>query len=172
MRLLFWQGGINHDWCYHNTVDNPGYTKRNCDLNALNTWLDSCNNLSEIEINTFTKIIEIALRIINPLSWLVKPPSAQSICIGLALAYSAGNELGGGTAFNQMNNQVAKLSVNNKARMSVNNEYYRNFFTSLTTEEIEHTAKIIQMSAVTANNVTLLDYNLFQTTVQNQVPAP
>ena len=44
--LVYWRGGVLHDWCYHNTVAEPfKYNdKGRCDNLALTAWLNDCKN--------------------------------------------------------------------------------------------------------------------------------
>ena len=44
--LVYWRGGVLHDWCYHNTVAEPSKynDKGRCDNLALTAWLDDCKN--------------------------------------------------------------------------------------------------------------------------------
>lgn len=44
--LVYWRGGVLHDWCYHNTIVEPlKYNdKGRCDNLALTAWLNDCKH--------------------------------------------------------------------------------------------------------------------------------
>ena len=80
--IIYWRGGVLHDWCYHNTIQKPGYDKDNCDKLALDTWIYDCTHNKEKK-DLLGQIIDDML---GPVAFIFDIIGALT-CEGLAYAY-------------------------------------------------------------------------------------
>jgi hypothetical protein len=92
--LVFWHGGVIHDWCYHNTIDIDYFNKDKCDTAALNTWIQDCENDNKGtgKKSTLEQIIDKMFEVLDytfPLALLLRVILKDITCEGLSYAYYA-----------------------------------------------------------------------------------